>query len=168
MAFKKSSHPPIICDFCQEPGHGTHACIKCGPKFWPPWHAQKVEQNNLKHGDKPPALSPPAPVPPPPKACFAPGLTEPSVRAIQAAVEEHYRSLEEQLDEGKEGEMLMVRAMTTRHQQADAGTSTTHLATIHEQFDAQSDDGSLRPLGNDSSSDLDFDELKLYDQPVNC
>ena len=80
------------------------------------------------------------------------------MRAIQAAVEEQYRSLEEQLDEGKKGEMLMVRAMTIRHQQEDAGTLTTHQAIIHEQFDAQSDNGSLHNLGNDSSSDIDFDE----------
>ena len=36
----------IICGFCEEPCHHQDDYIKCGPCFWPDWHAKKGEQLN--------------------------------------------------------------------------------------------------------------------------
>ena len=148
----------IICGFCEEPGHHRDGCIKRGPPFWPDWHAKKVEQFNAKHGSRPEQKSDAAP-PPPPKARFQPNL-----RTLQTTVEQVVGELEQQLeDNNAEGEALMCKAIAVRHVQSD----DANQVIVQDQFDAQSDSGSVYALGSDTSSDLAYDDLELYDQPVN-
>ena len=66
-------------------------------------------------------------------------------------------------DNNAEGEALMCKAIAVRHVQSD----DANQVIVQDQFDAQSDSGSVYALGSDTSSDLAYDDLELYDQPVN-
>ena len=58
----------------------------------------------------------------------------------------------------------MCKAIAVRHVQSD----DANQVIVQEEFDAQSDSGSAYALGSETSSELAYNDLELYDQPVNC
>ena len=83
---------------------------------------------------------------------------------LQTAVEQVVSKLEQQLDDNNtEVEALMCKAIGVRHVQSD----DANQVIVQDQFDAQSDSGSVYALGSDTSSNLAYNDLELYDQPVN-
>ena len=57
----------------------------------------------------------------------------------------------------------MCKATAVRHVLSD----NANQVIVPDQFDAQSDHGSVYALGSDTSSNLAYGDLELYDQPVN-
>ena len=57
----------------------------------------------------------------------------------------------------------MHHAITVCHVQSE----DVNQVIVQDQFDGQSEPGSVYTLGSDTSSELTYNNLELYDQPVN-
>ena len=148
----------VICNFYDKPGHHQDGYIKRGPPSWPDWYTQKVEQFNTTHGLQSKKSSKDIATPPPPKPCF-----EPNLQAIQTTVDQVTSKLEQQLNDNTEDEALMHHAITVCHVQSEDNSQVI----IEDQFDVQSESGSAYALGSDTTSELAYNDLELYNQPVN-
>ena len=71
--------------------------------------------------------------------------------------------LEQQLNDNTECEALMHHAIAVCHVKSE----DANQVIIHDKFYAQSESGSVYALGTDTSSELIYGNLELYDQPVN-
>ena len=57
----------------------------------------------------------------------------------------------------------MCKAIAVRHVQSD----NANQVIVQDQFDIQSESGSVYALGSDTSNELIYNDLELYNQPVN-
>ena len=157
-----------ICGFCDEPGHTNDSCIKRGPDFWPDWHSKKVAQYNAQHGDKPKKSPDQTPTPPPPTASFHSNTSDRVVKNIQTTIEDVSQQLLDQLNDGMDGNELLHHAIAVRHQEITQDQQdSSESNVIQDQFDAKSETDSVFALDSETSSNVDYDDLEIYDQSVN-
>ena len=185
-SFRRSNSPAReLCGFCGQPGHPDWRCERRGPAFWSEFHARRVAQYNLQHGDAPTADQKAqlksAPPPSPPAARFAPDTkpganpppssSKPTVRAVQAVIDEEAKRLDDEFAAHVSSDGLLHKTLQVRSQMIKT-CSNDEVKEIADKFTVDDDDdGSVLPLGSDTSSALDLADiadLDIYDRPVNC
>ena len=78
-------------------------------------------------------------------------------------VEQVSSELEKYLEDNTKCEALMHPTIAVYHVQSE----DKHQVIIEDQFDGQSESGSAYALSSDTSSELTYNNLELYDQLVN-
>ena len=87
----------------------------------------------------------------------------PVVCTIQSAVEQVATDIQQQLNGGIECEQLIYHALAIRNQQP----AEVSLSEDQQEFDTQSESGSVFSLASELSSYIEYNNMGLYDQWAN-